>query len=198
MHAPFSPSRLLVRRYRRWANVVLLGMVALSLTGCVRRRLTVRSNPSGALVYVDNQKIGTTPCSVDFTYYGTREIRLVKSGFETLTVNQPIPTPWYQVPPLDFVSDNLALRKIRDNRTVSFNLQPQLMLPVEEVIRRGEELRSRAQTGPIIPASSGSIPPLPQEGVPSTGSPFSGPSQLPLAPPGGFAPAPTLAPQPGL
>lgn len=147
-------------------------------------------------MYVDNQKIGTTPCSVDFTYYGTREIRLVKSGFETLTVNQPIPTPWYQIPPLDFVSDNFALRKIRDNRTVSFNLQPQLMIPVEEVIRRGEELRGRSQSGPVIPASTGSIPPLPQEGVPTTGSPFMGPSQLPLTPPGGFAPAPTLAPQP--
>jgi len=194
MISPLTSSALSKIRSLRWANLLLLGLVALSLTGCVRRRLTVRSNPAGALVYVDNQKIGTTPCSVDFTYYGTREIRLVKSGFETLTVNQPIPTPWYQVPPLDFVSDNFALRKIRDNRTVSFNLQPQLMIPVEEVIRRGEELRGRSQAGPIIPASTGSIPPLPQEGVPTTGSPFFGPSQLPLTPPGGFAPAPTLAP----
>lgn len=150
------------------------------------------------MVYVDNQRIGTTPCSVDFTYYGTREIRLVKSGYETLTVNQPIPTPWYQVPPLDFISDNFALHKIRDNRTVSFNLQPQLMLPTEEVIRRGEELRGRTRTGPVVPASGTATAPLPTPGVPSTGSPFQGPSNLQLAPPGGFmpqgTPGPTLAP----
>ena len=64
--------------------LVALTFVSLCLpsTGCVRRRLNVRTNPPGALVYVDNQQIGTTPCSVDFIYYGTREIRLVKPGFD--------------------------------------------------------------------------------------------------------------------
>ena len=57
----------------------------------------VRSNPPGAMVYVDNQPIGTTPCATDFIYYGTREIRLVKAGYETLTVNQPLPAPWYEI-----------------------------------------------------------------------------------------------------
>jgi hypothetical protein len=52
--------------------------------------MLLRSNPPGATVYVDNQLIGVTPCATDFTYYGTREVRLVKPGFETLTVNQPI------------------------------------------------------------------------------------------------------------
>ena len=91
-------------------------------------------NPPGALVYVDNQQIGTTPCSVDFTYYGTREIRLIKPGYETLTVNQPIPTPWYQIPPLDFVSENLVPTKIRDNRTVTYDLAPQLIVPTEQLV----------------------------------------------------------------
>src|SRR6478672_13549714 len=99
----------------------------------VRRRLNVNSNPQGALVYVDNQQIGTTPCSVDFTYYGTREIRLIKPGFETLTVNQPIPAPWYQYTPIDFVAENLVTTKIRDNRTVNYNLAPQLVVPAEEL-----------------------------------------------------------------
>ncbi len=179
---------------RLTTGVLLVLLIAVSATGCVRRRLTIRSNPPGALVYVDNQQIGTTPCSVDFTYYGTREIRLVKSGFETLTVNQPIPTPWYQLPPLDFVSDNFALHKIRDNRTVSYNLQPQMMLPVEEIIRRGEELRGRSLTGPVVPASGVVAPPLVQPGVPNTGSPLQGSSSPPLAPPDGFAPPPSVPP----
>jgi len=159
-------------------GLLLLALVGLSTTGCVRRRLTVRSNPPGAMVHVDNQPIGTTPCSVDFIYYGTREIKLVKSGFETLTVNQPIPAPWYQVPPLDFVSDNFAMQKIRDNRTVSFNLQPQQMAPVEEVIGRGEELRGRSHAGPLVPASAELALPFAPNGAPATGSPFLSPAPI--------------------
>jgi hypothetical protein len=141
----------------------MLSFIALVLapaTGCVRRRLNVRTNPPGALVYVDNQQIGTTPCSVDFTYYGTREIRLVKPGYETLTVNQPIPMPWYQIPPLDFVSENLVPTKIRDNRTVTFNLAPQLVVPTEQLLDRANQLRQDTLQYPVAPAAA-TTPPIP-------------------------------------
>jgi PEGA domain len=175
--------RLTPRTRRVW--LLLLGVLVLTPGGCVRRRLNVYSNPPGALVYVDNQQIGTTPCSVDFTYYGTREIRLVKPGFETLTVNQPIPTPWYQIPPLDFFSENLAMSKIRDNRTVSFNLAPQLIVPNEQLLDRANQLRQDTQQFPVAPAGmSAPIPtpltvPLgpPSSAMPSFGStsPLQGP-----------------------
>src|SRR4026207_657261 len=89
---------------RQTTGWLLFALAAFSMAAppahpVVRRRLNVNSNPQGALVYVDNQQIGSTPCSVDFTYYGTREIRLIKPGFETLTVNQPIPAPWYEYTP---------------------------------------------------------------------------------------------------
>jgi hypothetical protein len=135
------------------AWIVMLAGLMLLPGGCVRRRLNVRSNPPGALVYVDNQQIGTTPCSVDFTYYGTREIRLIKPGYETLTVNQPIPTPWYEFPPLDFISENLVPNKIRDNRTVSFDMAPQLIVPTEQLLDRARQLRQDTQQYPVAPAS---------------------------------------------
>ncbi len=138
----------------RLVRITLLVALALSLVGCVRRRLTVRSNPPGAVVYVDNQQIGTTPCSVDFTYYGTREIRLVKPGYETLAVTQPIPTPWYQYPGIDFISENLTPYKIRDNRTVSYDMAPQRMAAPDEIIARGEQLRQQLQTS-VAPATYG-------------------------------------------
>jgi hypothetical protein len=130
----------------------------LPASGCVRRRLNVRTNPPGALVYVDNQQIGTTPCSVDFTYYGTREIRLVKPGYETLTVNQPIPAPWYQIPPLDFVSENLTPTKIRDNRSVTYNLAPQLIVPTQQLLDRANQLRQDTNQYPGIPPAPTSTP----------------------------------------
>jgi PEGA domain len=151
--------------------------------GCVRRRLNVRTNPPGALVYVDNQQIGATPCSVDFTYYGTREIRLIKPGFETLTVNQPIPTPWYEFPPLDFISENLVATKIRDNRTVTYNLSPQVIVPTQELVDRANQLRADALQYPVTQAgATAPAGPIVAPGTPVI-VPAPGPTPAPLAPP---------------
>jgi len=172
--------------------VFLLTAFAMPAHGTVRRRLNVNSNPPGALVYVDNQQIGTTPCSVDFTYYGTREIRLIKPGFETLTVNQPIPTPWYEYIPLDFVSENLVPNKIRDNRTVSYNLSPQLIVPTPELINRADQLRQDALQFPGAPVAA-SLPAVPAFG------PTVAPSTITPEPLPGMPPPPAMqpmAPQP--
>ena len=153
-------------------RIAVVAICALAASGCVRRRLLVNTNPPGALVYVDNQQIGYTPCAVDFTYYGTREIRLVKPGYETLTVNQPIPTPWYEYPPLDFVSENLVPFKLRDNRSVSYNLMPQLVIPNQELIDRGNQLRQQTLQGTVVPTSGvGLVPPQPGVNPPLVGPP---------------------------
>jgi PEGA domain len=186
--------------------VVLVSTAALPVEAIVRRRLNVNSNPQGALVYVDNQQIGTTPCSVDFTYYGTREIRLIKPGFETLTVNQPIPTPWYQYTPIDFVAENLVTMKIRDNRTVNYNLAPQLVVPTQELIGRANQLRQdtlqygAAPIGTTLPINTGPVP-VGAPGPPVVLPPVSVPEPLPgLNPPPVGQPAnpqPTFGPPPG-
>jgi PEGA domain len=186
MHRTSDGNRMVLQRRTTSPHVRLclffLAGLTLLESGCVRRRLNVYSNPPGALVYVDNQQIGTTPCSVDFTYYGTREIRLVKPGYETLTVNQPIPTPWYEIPPLDFFSENLAFTKIRDNRTVSYNLAPQLIVPNEQLLDRANQLRQDAQQYPVAPVGA-TIPVPTPIGIPA------GPPTL-ANPPIGGAPAP--------
>jgi hypothetical protein len=166
------------------AIYALIGLMLLPGSGCVRRRLHVRSNPPGALVYVDNQQIGTTPCSVDFTYYGTREIRLIKPGYETLTINQPIPTPWYQIPPLDFVSENLTPMRIRDNRTVTFDMAPQIIVPPNVIVDRASQLRQEAQQYPVVPAAASSTI------VGPTMAPPPGPAPAMIVPP----PGPIVAP----
>ena len=111
----------------------------------MHRRLTIRSDPPGALVRLEGEDIGYTPVSIDYTYYGTREITLLKDGYETRTVMQPISAPWYQVLPFEFVSDNLALTKINDRRDITYTLQPQRMVPTQEVLDRANGLRSEAQ-----------------------------------------------------
>ncbi|MFO0788877.1 MAG: PEGA domain-containing protein [Pirellulales bacterium] len=190
-----APTKLR-HNHRRLLSAWLLIAMLLPAAGCVRRRLNVRTNPPGALVYVDNQQIGTTPCSVDFTYYGTREIRLIKPGYETLTVNQPIPTPWYQYPGLDFISENLVATKIRDNRTVTYDLAPQVIVPTEQLIGRGNQLRQDALQYPVAPAGA-TIPaagPPVAPGVPvGPAVPVGPPIPAGAAPPT-FSPAPAAAP----
>ena len=112
------------------------------MCGCVRRRLTVRTNPPGALVFIDGQEIGRTPVATPFTYYGTRKFRIVKDGYETISVNQPFPSPWYQLPPLDFVSENLVPNEIRDERVVDFELVPKTISATSDVLTQADQLRS--------------------------------------------------------
>ena len=129
------------------AVTVLTSAVAVlaSPNGHVDRRMTIRSNPPGALVFVDDYEIGITPVSTSFVYYGQRRIRLVKDGYETLTLIQPIPPPWYEIIGLDFFSENLMSGKIRDERVFDYNLQPQIMVPPEQLRQRAEALRRGVQ-----------------------------------------------------
>ena len=93
---------------------------------------------------VDGEEAGYTPASIDYTYYGTREITLTKEGYQTLTTPIKLSTPWYQCFPLDFISDNFAFTKINDRRDVTYILQRENIEPTENVENRANNLRSEA------------------------------------------------------
>jgi hypothetical protein len=112
--------------------------------------MTIRSNPPGALVYIDDQEIGTTPVSTYFTYYGTRKIKLIKDGFEPVTALEKIRPPWYELPVVDFVSENIVGRELRDERVLEFQLQPQRLVPTQELLSRANRLRLGAEQGVLI------------------------------------------------
>jgi len=132
---------------RRWSLCALLILLAAVQTGCVHRRMTIRSVPSGALVKVDGEEIGYTPVSMDFTYYATREITLTKDGYETQSVMQKVKTPWYQWFPLDMVSDNLLPFEVTNRHEFTYQLQPKVVVPTDELLNRGNLLRSETQIG---------------------------------------------------
>lgn len=135
---------------------LLVGLLIVSCLagGCVRRRMTIRSNPPGATVYVDDQPIGTTPASSSFVYYGTRKIQLVKDGYETLTVKHKFAPPWYQIPPLDFISENLVPTELRDERILELELEPQRLVSVPELMDRAQQLRDSSRLR-VRPAATG-------------------------------------------
>jgi hypothetical protein len=162
----------------------LTAVAALVAGGCVQRRMTVRSNPPGALVYVDDYQIGTTPVSTDFIYYGTRKIRLVKDGYETLTVRQPFPIPWYEIFPLDFVTENLWPWEIRDERVVDLAMTTTASIPPESVVARAEQARLAAGSLPAPPPVPVVQQPVVAQPIPVP-PPQSLPVPQPLPPPSG-------------
>ncbi|MGC4007307.1 MAG: hypothetical protein QM811_30950 [Pirellulales bacterium] len=131
--------------------------------------------------------------SHDFTYYGTRKVRLVKDGFETLIVNQPIPAPWYQIPPLDFVTENVVPGEIRDERIITYQMRPLQLQSKEQLLQKGEALRRASlglpQNSNVVPAGATSIGPQNYPGL------RNGPEVI-ATPPGYAAPggASTLPP----
>ncbi len=141
-------------------------IIALTTAGCVRRRLTVRTNPPGASVFVDKQLIGTSPAATSFVYYGTREIEVVRDGYRTEKVLRTISKPWYQVPPLDFFSETLWPWEIRDEEIIDISMLPAQTMASEELQLRADTMRLQASQGlatPLPPpaADSGLYPVLP-------------------------------------
>ena len=176
----------------------LAGAAVAAGGGCVQRRMTVRSNPPGALVYVDDYQIGTTPVSTDFIYYGTRKIRLVKDGYETLTVRQPFPLPWYQIFPLDFVTENLWPWEIRDERVVDLAMTTTASIPPESVVARAEQARLAAGSLPAPPPAPVVQQPLVAQPIPAPPQPLLGPQPLPPPSGGLVLPPPSPSPMQGL
>ena len=127
--------------------LLLIAVIPLMVSGCVRRRMTVRTNPPGATVSVDNQVIGTTPAATSFVYYGTRELRIEKDGYRTETIRRNIKPPWYEYPVLDFISETLWPGELRDERIIDVELVPKQLDPANDVVERADSLRTQSRTG---------------------------------------------------
>lgn len=168
--------------------LILLACTALLLapSGCVRRRMTIRTTPPGASVFVDKQYIGTSPASTDFIYYGTREVEVVQAGYRTEKVLRKLSPPWYQLPPLDFVSETLWPREIRDQRIIDISMIPEQTLSSEELLSRGNTLRLQAAQGiatPLPPTAQPSLPGgIPAQPIDPTYPVFPPPMSSPTAP----------------
>jgi len=82
--------------------LLILTVFALFGTGCVERRMTITSEPTGADVYVNNTWHGKTPMIFPFKHYGTYSIRLEAPDYEPLDAKEPIQAPFHQRAYVDF------------------------------------------------------------------------------------------------
>ena len=69
-------------------SAAMLAMTLALLAGCVERTIKITSQPSGALVYLNDEEVGRTPTEVRFTFYGDYSVILRKEGHETLNTRR--------------------------------------------------------------------------------------------------------------
>ncbi|MBI2093919.1 MAG: PEGA domain-containing protein [Candidatus Omnitrophica bacterium] len=93
------------------------------MTGCVYRSLTIRTEPPGAMVYVNDQLKGESPVKYDFLWYGWHRVMVRKEGFERVEDRKLLRSPAYLWIPLDLIME-LVPFPIRDNRSWSYTLTP--------------------------------------------------------------------------
>ena len=174
----------MMNRRPRSNRIFRLGMLGISLltclsTGCVYRQLVISTPPeqAGAIVEVNGKRVGPTPVDVPFDYYGDYQIRIIRDGYQTLTVKQPVPAPWYEYFPLDFVSEQLVPVPIRDIRRLHYTLQPLPEVSPELLKDHAQQFRDRGQLigtpeGNLVPSFS---PPLHDPLLPDGNEPLPGP-----------------------
>jgi len=129
----------------------------------VRRTLTVKSDPPGALVHLNGVEVGRTPMSSDFTWYGTYDVVLRKEGYETLKTRGKVIAPWWQWVPIDLFAELLPLH---DKRMLSYTMKPYSDTAVdpEQMLTRAEQMRTQLRSSRYTkkPATAPTTTPAPR------------------------------------
>ena len=127
----------------RFVFLLAFGLVtSMVLSGCVERKLTINTEPQGAVVVLNDEEIGVSPVTVSFEWYGDYNVRVSKEGFETLKTHRELEGPWYDGFPFDL------LTLLNPGRTVDeyewmFELEPQKEINREALIQKAQELKDK-------------------------------------------------------
>ena len=131
---------------RNLRSIILICVVALSaLVGCVERKLTIHTNPEGALVVLNDEEIGLAPVTVNFNWYGDYRVRITKAGYETLNTHRELKGPWYDGFPFDFFAQILNPNRIVDSYEWTFDLAPKRHISREQLIQNAQDMQKQLQ-----------------------------------------------------
>jgi PEGA domain len=174
------------RTMKRWGWILGAALWAAALAGCVERRYVIYTDPPGAVVYRNGQILGYEPVDDYFIYYGKYDFTLVKEGYEIQHVQQDIKAPWYELPGLDFFSENVVPWRIIDRRVFNYQLQPRQVANPQQLLDEAQNLRNRG-----LGLGAGSAQPQPAAAAIAPAPAV--PNPMPPAPQVGPAPAPPNA-----
>ena len=134
-------------RTRRLIAIAALLAAALAVGGCVKKTLTIDSDPPGALVVINDDEVGRTPVTVPFMWYGSYEIILRKAGYEAKVVRQRVAAPPHQWLGVDLITECLVPFEFTDEQRFKYELTKLQRPPRAALIRRGEALQIQALRG---------------------------------------------------
>lgn len=124
------------------AAVVVMGVI---FAGCVERKLTIVTEPAGAVVWLNDEEIGTAPVTVNFNWYGDYRVQITKEGYETLNTHRLLERPLHDQPGLDFFAEVLWPGRIVDEYTWDFALNPYQQPDTAQLVEQAEAMRVRAE-----------------------------------------------------
>jgi PEGA domain-containing protein len=130
---------------RRFMPVLVL--VPLAFTGCVERLISIRSEPSGAAVFIDGQRRGTTPHLEPYSFYGGREVTLAKKGYRTHRQLVELDAPWWQIFPFDLLTDVVIPFTITDrvDLEVVLEKEPPAAEGLGDTLKRANEALEKSR-----------------------------------------------------
>jgi hypothetical protein len=136
---------------KKWVGAIL---IVLMLDGCVQRTMVIHSDPPGAVVFMNDQEIGRTPITRDFTWYGTYDVYVRKDGYQTLHKRTKVIAPWWQWVPFDFLAEFCG--HPRDIQHLFYTLKPASTQPANpaEMFERADELKSQLESSQYTHAPS--------------------------------------------
>ena len=123
--------------------LLLLSGILLAV-GCVERRLTIHTEPSEAVVWLNDEEIGTTPVTVGFNWYGDYKVRIEKNGYEILNTHRDLPRPASDYFPLDFFAEVLWPSTIRHETAWTFSLTPAENPSAQQLIEQADRFQQQA------------------------------------------------------
>lgn len=193
---------------RRAHTISLAGLLVsiAALSGCLERTIHVTSEPSGALVWLNDVEIGRTPAEARFKFYGTYDVRVELPGYEPVHEGRDAKAPFYEYPGPDAIATVLPMR-LHNRVEWHFDLTPSATsnspAAESELIGRAHALRERLGPAPQRTESEGEpsnsvgpeATPASEQGAPApVGAPTASPTGGPDEPLPGSALAPSGSP----
>ena len=127
-----------------WRTGTILLLILLPAAGCVEQRLTIHTEPSDAVVWLNDEEIGTTPVTVGFNWYGDYKVRVEKNGYQILNTHKVLPRPSIDRFPLDFFAQVLWPGTIHKDYAWTFTLEPAVYPGSQQLLEEAAQFKQQA------------------------------------------------------
>ena len=121
--------------------MMLFGAMFVFGAGCVRRVVQITSDPDGAVVWMNDREVGSTPCEVEILHYGKYDVRVEKPGWEPVMTGRSANAPVWDLPGPDFFAE-LVPAEIESRNVWHFQLVVESD-DADEVLLRAEAARDK-------------------------------------------------------